>query len=90
MTSAREAQTWAAAYDKKLLATDGRFRRSVVLVHEEGSTLHFRYAFLVRVDDFLFCFAEHHGYHFYHVEDLSFWAQYEPVPVEDVNPLETS
>jgi len=59
------------AYDAKLLATDPRFRRSVTIIHEDGSHLHYDSAFLMRVNkEWIACFTEHHGTSIYHEEDL--------------------
>ncbi len=61
-------------YDAKLLATDPRFRRSVTMIHQDGSYLHFDSAFLMRTGDWIACFTEHHGTHVYHYEDLqTYW-----------------
>jgi len=60
----------AEEYDKKLLATDPRFRRAVTIQHEDGSILYFNHAFLARIDDWVACFTEHHGVHVYHSDDL--------------------
>lgn len=62
----------AEEYDKQLLATDPRFRRSVTLSHEDGSHFYFEEAFLMRVEwEWIVCFTGHHGVHVYHSDDLS-------------------
>ena len=73
----------AAEYDSKLLATDPRFRRLVMLTHEDGSVLYFRYAFILIVDsEWVAVFTEHHGPHVYHQEDLQGYHQADMIPVE--------
>ena len=68
----RKIREKAEEYDKKLLATDLRFRRSVTLKHEDGSYLHFDSAFLMRVEnEWIACFTEHHGTFVYHITDLT-------------------
>lgn len=68
----------AEAYDKTLLATDPRFRRSVIIEHEDGSYLRFDRAFLMQVDsEWIACFTEHHGTHVYYVTDLFAYSQFE-------------
>jgi hypothetical protein len=66
----------AEVYDGKLLATDSRFRRSVHLQHEDGSSLTYDSAFLMKLSEWIIVFTEHHSFHVYHEGDLSFYAQY--------------
>lgn len=62
------------AYDDALQATDPRFRREAIIIHEDGSYLHFSNAFLMKHREYLLCFTEHHGTHIYHMEDLArYW-----------------
>lgn len=78
----------AEAYDHQLLATDPRFRRSVTLMHEDGSYLHFDSAFLMRIQsEWIACFTEHHGLHIYHVDDLTnYWeAEDRHVTIEEMS-----
>lgn len=68
----------AEAYDKTLQATDPRFRRNVVLEHEDGTYLHFDKAFLMRIEkEWIACFTEHHGVLVYHATDLFAYSEYE-------------
>lgn len=70
----------AEAYDATLLATDLRFRRVVILEHEDGSYLQFDRAFLMMCErEWLICFTEHHGFHVYHKDDLFAYSQYERI-----------
>ena len=74
----RKIREKVEAYDKTLLATDQRFRRNVILEHEDGSFLHFDSAFLIRVErEWIACFTEHHGVHIYHADDLFAYSEYE-------------
>lgn len=74
----REVQKKAEAYDATLLATDPRFRRVVILEHEDGSYLQYDRAFLMMHEkQWLVCFTEHHGFHVYHTDDLFAYSQYE-------------
>lgn len=77
----------AEAYDKQLLCTDPRFRRSVTLIHEEGTYLHYESAFLMRIEsEWIACFTEHHGVLVYHADDLSGYWEMERryVPLEEL------
>jgi hypothetical protein len=66
----REAKEYADKYDASLLATDPRFRRSVLLIHEDGSIFHINSAFLMQKDEWLFVFSEHHSYRVFGKDDL--------------------
>jgi hypothetical protein len=80
-------RTIAEAYDHQLLATDPRFRRSVTLMHEDGSFLHFDSAFLLRIrSEWIVCFTEHHGLHIYHADDLMrYWeSEQRRTPIEEL------
>lgn len=68
----------AEEYDKTLLATDPRFRRTVIMHHEDGSYLQYDNAFLMRAErEWIVCFTEHHGVHVYHADDLFAYSEYE-------------
>jgi hypothetical protein len=80
----------------KVDANDPRWVYSVFLRHEEGTTLHYRYAFAIRYFDpehgdwgactcpgeWLMICTEHHGIHVYPLDDLQGWTQYVEVPIE--------
>ncbi len=64
----------AADYDEALLASDPRFRRSVSIIHEDGSSFHFDSAFLMSKDEWIICFSEHYGFHIYSADELmAYW-----------------
>lgn len=65
-----EAMGRAGAYDNNLLATDPRFGRSVLIVHEDGSIFHIDSAFLMQQDTWLFMFSEHFSYKVFSKGDL--------------------
>lgn len=81
----REIRKLVEKYDEKLLATDKRFRKAVQIIHEEGTTLFFENAFLmkktVKYDKgetvWIIIFTEHHGFHIYHKDDLYSYFEYE-------------
>lgn len=60
----------AEEYDKKLKATDPRFRNWVA-VQSLNDGAHFTYpdAFAAKHDDWYFVFTEHYGFHLFHEED---------------------
>ncbi len=66
----RQAKTIAEAYDKTLKATDPRLRNCVYLIHDEGTTLFYRFAFIMKLDDYCVIFTEHHSFHIYHESDV--------------------
>jgi len=79
----------ASNIDSKLLSADERFMREVNLIHEDGSVMHFRNAFLmcVRTEElgpWVLCFTEHFGFHVFPMEDLLGYRQFEYVDIEDV------
>lgn len=77
-------------------AEDERWSRSVFIIHEEGTTLRFRWAFLMEYYDakhgnwgasmypgqWLFVFTEHHGIHIYAIEDLIHYEQLQLCEIE--------
>lgn len=77
------------------LESDKRFQDSVVIIHEEGTVLNYKSAFLMRYYDsehgnwgacespgeWLFVFTEHHGVLVYPLTDLASWEQSTPVDV---------
>jgi hypothetical protein len=63
------ARLRATAIDKNLRADDQRLSRTVLVVHEEGTVLLFRYAFVAKDDNWYYIFTEHHGTHVYHQSD---------------------
>jgi hypothetical protein len=68
----REAEALANKYDKTLLATDPRFRRSVVIDHDDGSHFQWDSAFLMRKENWILVFTEHHRFHVYDADDVHY------------------
>lgn len=52
------------------LATDPRFNNSVDIVHEDGSHLHFNFAFALSADPWFVVFTEHNGRHLFNKGDV--------------------
>ena len=86
----------AEMLDKHLRADDSRLQHCVLILHEEGTTLFFRNAFLKRYHDgehgdwgdsenpgeWIMVFTEHHGFHVYPVDDLSWFQELQCVESE--------
>jgi len=68
----KEAYAVAEKYDKKLKATDPRFR-GIVIVHSlnDFSSFTFSEAFAMSYKEFYIVFTEHYGFHLYHEDDAS-------------------
>lgn len=66
---------------------DPRMRRSVLIVHKDGSNMFFRYAFMVRHRNWLIVFTEHQGAHTFAINDLESYLELEKVnePIEVVD-----
>jgi len=70
-TNIREVKAKLALYEDKLRADDPRFRNSVLLVHEDGSLMYWRFAFLLNMGaEYFGVITEHHGSHVYHRDDI--------------------
>jgi len=67
----------AVAYDAKLPATDSRLRRAVKIITDDGASLFYEDAFLMRKDKWIFLFAEHHMCEVFHEDDLLWYADYD-------------
>lgn len=80
----RDALKLAGEYDNDLLATDPRFRRSVLIVHEDGSIFRIDSAFLMQRDEWVFMFSEHHSFMVFDQDDLLYYAEVKMVhdPIE--------
>lgn len=65
-----EVLKWAGEYDDELCVDDPRFKRSVMLIHQDGSIILTGSAFLVREEEWVIVFSESHSYTVYHCEDL--------------------
>lgn len=81
-TSCREALKVAESIDKKLLCSDFHPDDLVMIIHEEGTVLNYRSAFVRKWKDWIFIFTEHHGKHVYHKTDLQSCFQYKNVEIE--------
>ena len=94
----KSALDFANSIDAGLQATDTRFRRTVMIIHEEGTILTFRNAFLLKYHDknhrdwgdcenpgdWIFIFTEHHGVHVYPIDDLVDYAQLERMDIQEI------
>lgn len=74
----------ALDYNSKIKSTDGRFTHYVYIGHIDGTTLMFDSAFLMSLLDnnemkWIICFTEHHGFHVYPDEDLTFCVELKPI-----------
>ena len=74
-----EALEAAGRYDDNLLATDPRFRRSVLILHEDGSIFRVDSAFLMQKDEWVFMFSEHYSYMVFDKDDLLWFSEMEPI-----------
>lgn len=82
MASYTEALRVAREADNKLTAYDFHCDNLVVVLHEEGTQLMFRSAFLKKWMDWVFIFTEHHNTLVYHKDDLHSYAQYTQKEIE--------
>jgi hypothetical protein len=72
----KEVVELANSTDAKLTAYEFHPTDLVFIIHEEGTTLTFRSAFLREWKDWVIIFTEHHGTHVYSKGDLSYWGHY--------------
>jgi len=71
-------------YDKTLQATDPRFYRSVMIIHQdEGTVLTYDCAFALKYESWFMIFAEHHEPQVYHEDDVIVIQRGERIEVED-------
>lgn len=80
----------------KTRSVDLRYRHCVSIIHEEGTVLFFKNAFIVKYFDpdhsdwgdcefpgeWIMVFTEHHGLHVYPVDDLVYFQEFQPVESE--------
>lgn len=75
----------AKEYDKKLRSDDPRFMRSVKVVDEDGSTMMWNCAFILKHDEdkqkWILVFTEHHDFHVFDANSLMAYDQYGPQPI---------
>jgi hypothetical protein len=69
-TSIKIVDELAKAYDTKLRADDPRFRNAVMVIHEDGTVLHFEWAFVLKLQNWYVIFTEHHRWHIYSENDV--------------------
>lgn len=69
----------AGQYDDTLPSTDPRFRRSVLLIHDDGSIFIIKSSFLMKKDEWLVVFSEHHPFSIYHVDSLISYRELLPI-----------
>lgn len=83
----RDIKALVADMDLSLRADDPRFHRSVLIVHQDGSSMFFRHAFMVRHRNWLLVFTEHQGSHVFAINDLERYYTLETVcePMEVVD-----
>jgi hypothetical protein len=72
----KDVQNWAESLNKELKATDPRFQRSVMVIHQDGSVFAISNAFLVKVSLWTIMFSEHNGFKIWVSADLAGAAQY--------------
>jgi len=84
-TYIKQVRARVKEYDAKLRADDPRFRRSVQVIHEEGTTMYFEWAFVVKVDNFYVIFAEHHEMLIYSDDEVQVIQRGERIPVEELD-----
>jgi len=92
----RRVYALAEEIDKNLVANDSRYQHSVMIIHEEGTTLFFRNSFLLKYFDaqhgewgdcenpgeWIMVFAEHHGINVYPVDELYGFQELEFVEIQ--------
>lgn len=70
---------FADSIDQNLKANDPRFNNQVQVFHRDGSVFKIHRAFTVQTvieldlinrEPYLFCFSEHHGVLYWHLEDV--------------------
>ena len=76
----REVKEKVAEYSSRLLASDPRFRKSALLIHEDGTVMYLDSAFIMTVGEWVVCFTEHHGDLVYHYTDLTKYQELQPRP----------
>lgn len=72
----KEALNVAKEADKTLLTQDFNPYGLVEIIHEEGTILNFKNAFLKEWKNYVIVFTEHHGTHVYHKSDLYSYGYY--------------
>ena len=84
--TAQQAKEWGDAYDLTLRSDDPRLRRAVQIVMEDGSTLFYRDAFLIKRGDYIHWFTEHYGCGFQHSDEIYGYLEF--IPYYEVEEIE--
>lgn len=65
---------FADSIDQNLKADDPRFNNQVQVFHRDNSIFKIHRAFtvqtVIKLEPYLFCFSEHHGVLYWHLEDV--------------------
>jgi hypothetical protein len=75
--NSRDIKTLVDEMDKSVRSDDPRMRRCVMIIHEDGSSMFFRNAYMQRHGNWLLVFTEHQGSHYFCINDLSDYMQLE-------------
>ena len=65
---------YAKEKDKDLLCND--YKGAVNIIHQDGSTFHFNYAFYEDYDRYLIVFTEHHQFQIFYKDDLTEYSEW--------------
>lgn len=75
----------ASEYDRALKATDPRFYRNVMIIHQdEGTVLTYDSSFALKYEKWFLVFSEHHSPQVYHEDDVYVHQRGEKIEVEDL------
>jgi hypothetical protein len=80
LKSHAQVQELARLHDRTLGAGDFPPGRLVLIRHADGTQLLFRYAFLLKHEDWVVVFTEHHSFHCYPTENPEEFVQYDERP----------
>jgi len=72
-----DALDGALAIEKTIKADDPRLSKSVVINFEDGSFACYDSAFVEIHEDWLYLFPEHYPVQVHHLDDVSFWGEFE-------------
>ena len=80
-----EVKELAVKIDKS--TTFSKNKKSVLIIHADGSCMFFKHAFMLRHHLWLLVFTEHQGIQIYHINDLSHYEQFEGIngKIDQVN-----
>lgn len=67
----QKAEAKAKTIAERLYAYAEGFNRTVIVLHEEGTSFIYRHAFLVKDGKWYYVFPEHHDLNVFHEEDLN-------------------